>query len=134
MKLKMFGSLLPYYGCKRKLAQVIFGGIKKYLPREKWQSKVFIDAFMGSGAMGLYAKSQGFKVIGNDIAERSFIAGKSLIENNGILLTAADIHKLFISREENKHLIEDKSQQMNLKLKAVSKVKFLLLEQISKDK
>jgi adenine-specific DNA-methyltransferase len=106
MKLKMFESLLPYYGCKRKLCQMIFGLINKYLPRAEWQGSVFVDAFMGSAAMSLYAKSQGFKVIGNDIAERSYLAGQALIENNGILLTDADIHRLFIPREENKHLIE----------------------------
>ena len=106
--IRIFKSLFPYYGCKRKLAQVIFGGINKYLPRDKWQGLTFVDAFMGSCAMGLYAKSQGLKVIGNDIAERSFIAGKALVENNGILLTDADIHRLFIPRGENKHLIERK--------------------------
>ena len=106
--LRIFDSLLPYYGCKRKLAQVIFGAITKHMPREKWQSLVFVDAFMGSCAMGLYAKSQGFKVIGNDIAERSVIAGQALIENNGVLLTDTDVHKLFIPRGENKHLIEKK--------------------------
>jgi len=79
MKLKMFDSLLPYYGCKRKLAQVIFGIINKYLPRAEWRGKVFVDAFMGSCAMSLYAKSQGLKVIGNDIAERSYLAGISLM-------------------------------------------------------
>lgn len=106
--IRIFRSLLPYYGCKRKLAPPIFGLINKHLPRDQWQGKVFVDAFMGSCAMGLYAKSQGFKVIGNDIAERSYLAGQTLIKNNGTLLTDADIHKLFIPRGENKHLIEKK--------------------------
>ena len=108
LMLRIFDSLLPYYGCKRKLAQVIFGTINKYMPRAEWMGSIFVDAFMGSCAMSLYAKSQGFKVIGNDIAERSVIAGHALIENNNVLLTDMDIHSLFIPRSENKHLIEQK--------------------------
>ena len=62
MALKMFDALLPYFGGKRKLCPVIFGLISKHIPREQWQGKVFIDAFLGSGAVSLYAKAQGFKV------------------------------------------------------------------------
>ncbi|MFH0764563.1 MAG: DNA adenine methylase [Candidatus Omnitrophota bacterium] len=83
MKLKMFDALLPYFGGKRKLCPVIFKRISKYIPREQWQGKVFVDAFMGSAAVGLYAKAQGLRIVCNDIAERSYIAGKALIENNG---------------------------------------------------
>lgn len=103
--LKMFNSLLPYFGGKRKLCPVIFSHIAKHLPREQWQSKVFVDAFLGSGAVSLYAKAQGFKVICNDAAERSYIAGQALIANS-IKLVDADIYKLFISNPQNKHLIE----------------------------
>ena len=104
--LKMFDSLLPYFGGKRKLCPVIFGNIAKHLPREQWQGKVFVDAFLGSSAVSLYAKAQGFKVIANDIAERSVIAGKALIENNRVILTDEDLFKLFVVNSENKHLIE----------------------------
>ena len=37
MKLKMFDSLLPYCGYKRKLAPPIFGLTNKHLLRDKWQ-------------------------------------------------------------------------------------------------
>jgi len=106
MRLRMFDALLPYFGGKRKLCPVIFSHIAKHLPREQWQGKVFVDAFSGSSAVSLYAKAQGFKVIANDIAERSYIAGKALIENNHTLLTDEDIFRLFVSNPENKHLIE----------------------------
>lgn len=103
--LRMYDALLPYFGGKRKLCPIIFGQIHKYFPRDKWQGAVFVDAFLGSGAVSLYAKAQGFRVIANDIAERSHIAGKALIENNQTLLTDADIHKLFIPTK-NEHIIE----------------------------
>jgi len=62
-RLRMFDALLPYFGNKRKLCPVIFSHIAKHLPRQDWQSKVFVDAFLGSSAVSLFAKAQGFKVI-----------------------------------------------------------------------
>ena len=106
MALKMFDALLPYFGGKRKLCPVIFGLISKHIPRENWQSSVFVDAFLGSAAVSLYAKVQGFRVIANDIAERSVIAGKALLENSDTRLTDEDVYKLFLANQENKHLIE----------------------------
>ena len=104
--LKMFNALLPYFGGKRKLCPIIFSEINDHYPREKWTDSVFVDAFMGSCVVSQYAKAQGFKIICNDNAERSFVAGKSLIENNQTLLTDEDIYKLFKPNQENKHLIE----------------------------
>ena len=92
--MEMFKALLPYYGGKRKLCPIIFKHISKYIPREKWQGAVFVDAFLGSGAVSLYAKAQGSQIYANDIAERSYIAGKTLIENNGKVLTIDDLHRL----------------------------------------
>ncbi|NQU73480.1 MAG: DNA adenine methylase [Candidatus Omnitrophica bacterium] len=104
--LDMFYGLLPYFGGKRKLCPIIFRQIVRHIPRDKWQGMVFVDAFLGSGAVSLYAKAQGFKIICNDIAERSYIAGKTLIENNQTILTYANIQKLFLPNPDNKHLIE----------------------------
>lgn len=106
MRLKMFDALLPYFGGKRRLCPVIFSHIASVVPREKWQGMVFVDVFLGSGAVSLYAKAQGFRVVANDIAERSLIAGIALIENNRFLLADEDIQKLFVPNPENKHLIE----------------------------
>lgn len=104
--LKMFNALLPYFGGKRKLCPIIFSQIHRHLPREKWFKATFIDAFLGSGAVSLYAKAQGFRIIANDIAERSCIAGKALIENNLTYLSDADIYRLFLPSTKNSHLIE----------------------------
>ena len=106
MALMMFDALLPYFGGKRKLCPIIFVHIDKHLPRDQWQGKVFVDAFLGSGAVSQYAKAQGFKIICNDVAERSYIAGQALITNNTTKLNDADIERLFIPNPENKHLIE----------------------------
>ena len=106
MALKMFNALLPYFGGKRKLCPVIFRHITKYLPREEWQGAVFVDAFLGSGAVSLYAKAQGFRIVASDIAERSYIAGKAIIENTKSMLTNTDIHRLFVTNYNNNHLIE----------------------------
>jgi len=106
MGLKMFDSLLPYFGGKRKLCPVIFGNIDKYLPRETWGQKTFVDAFLGSGAVSMYAKAQGFRIVANDIAERSYIAGKALVENNTRRITPTDIHRLFPKNDKNTNFIE----------------------------
>ena len=106
MALKMFQALLPYFGGKRKLCPIIFKAISERLPREKWSEATFVDAFMGSGAVSLYAKAQGLRVVANDCAERSFIAGQALIENNQKLLTADDLHRLFLPQGGNNHFIE----------------------------
>ncbi|MEI7998706.1 MAG: DNA adenine methylase, partial [Candidatus Omnitrophota bacterium] len=81
MALRMFDALLPYFGNKRKLCPVIFHHISNFLPREKWGKSIFVDAFLGSGAMSMYAKAQGLMILGNDISLRSVIAGQALIEN-----------------------------------------------------
>ena len=106
MALKIFDALPPYFGGKRKLCPVIFNRIAKFLTRELWCRAVFVDAFLGSSAVSLYAKAQGFRVVANDIAERSVITGKALIENNGLRLTEAELHRLFASNPNNNHLIE----------------------------
>lgn len=106
MALTMFDALLPYFGNKRKLAPVIFHQIAKFLPREKWGKSIFVDPFLGSGAMSLFAKSQGFMIIANDIAPRSIIAGEALITNGRTKLTEGDIQQLFVPNPNNKHFIE----------------------------
>ena len=106
VKLRMFDALLPYYGGKRELCPLIFKRIRKYIPREEWQSKVFVDAFLGSGAVSLFAKAQGFRIICNDVAERCYIVGKALIENNSRYIRDADICRLTLPNEGNDHILE----------------------------
>jgi len=107
MALKISDALLPYFGGKRKLCPVVFKHISKHLPRDRWPEATFVDAFLGSGAVSLFAKAQGFKIICNDIAERSYIAGKALIENNNIYITNTDICRLILPNEGADHDIEN---------------------------
>lgn len=106
MALRMYESLLPYFGNKRRLCPIIFKAISEVLPRERWQGATFVDGFMGSAAVALSAKAQGFCVLANDVSERSFIAGKALIENNRTLLTDDDLHKLCFPNNGRNHFIE----------------------------
>ena len=83
---KGYEALPSYFGGKRKLARRILSHAK---------GKVFIDAFLGGGSVSLLAKAKGYKVICNDIAERSRIVGKAIIENKGSKLTDYDLYSLF---------------------------------------
>jgi len=89
-----FSALPGYFGGKRKLVKDIFAHIRK-------SEGVFIDAFLGGGSVSLYAKAKGYKVICNDIAERSYITGKTLIENSRIKLEDEDMARLFIKTKHN---------------------------------
>jgi adenine-specific DNA-methyltransferase len=76
-------------GGKRKLVKAIF----KVIPPAN-TAPVFADAFMGGGAVSLMAKALGYQVKANDIAERSYIVGKALIENNKVKLEQPDIWRI----------------------------------------
>jgi adenine-specific DNA methylase len=97
--LEIFRALLPYYGGKRKLAKKILNYA---------EGKVFIDAFMGGGSVSLLAKAKGYQVIANDIADRSAIVGKALVENEDILVEDSDIVRLFKQNSNSKHYIRDR--------------------------
>lgn len=53
------------------------------------------------------AKAMGYEVLCNDIAERSYLVGKALIENNRVKVTKADIHRLFIPNDSDGGFIQD---------------------------
>jgi len=84
-------ALPPYLGGKRKL----LGHIFKYLSKPS-EAPTFVDAFLGGGSVSLMAKAKGYRVICNDIAWRSYIVGKALIENSHIKLDDFDITRLFL--------------------------------------
>src|SRR5690349_256551 len=73
-------ALPPYLGGKRRLCPAIFREIDRVLPREHWPGLTLLDAFQGGGSVALYAKSLGFSVISTDIAARSIVIGRALIE------------------------------------------------------
>lgn len=95
----MWASLPPFNGGKRRLAGLIFGAIDRIVPRSTWPSLTFVDAFLGGGAISLFAKAQGFsRVISIDIARRSVIVGEALIANSRRRLTQDDVLRVLASR------------------------------------
>jgi len=89
--LRIFNALPPYYGGKRALLGEIF----RHLP-PPGEAQVLADCFLGGGSVSLYAKARGYRVLCNDIAQRSFIVGKALIENDHLTLTSDDLLCLFV--------------------------------------
>ena len=82
----IYDALPPYYGGKRKLTAAIFA-----LAPGPEKAPVFFDGFLGGGSVALTAKARGYRVIANDLALRSAVVGKAVIENNRTLLQNADI-------------------------------------------
>ena len=109
-----FEALVPYFGGKRKLCPRVFREIARVHPRETWGSLRLVDPFLGGGSVSLYAKAQGFGVLCGDLAERSAIIGRALIENDSVRLGSEhpahedDLLRLFVPAENNRHLIEER--------------------------
>ncbi len=97
-----FKALPPYFGGKRRLIGQIF----KHLPGPK-DARTFVDAFLGGGSVSLFAKARGYRVLCNDSALRSHIVGQALIENERVMLTSADVTRLFAENENESHFIEE---------------------------
>ncbi|MCK4415186.1 MAG: DNA adenine methylase, partial [Candidatus Eisenbacteria sp.] len=93
-KLALWQALPAYLGGKRRLCPIIFREIDRIVPRRHWPGLVFLDGFLGGGAVSLYAKAQGLAVIAADIAERSVIVGQALIQNSRVTLTREDVLKI----------------------------------------
>lgn len=102
----MFRALPAYLGGKRRLLGPIF----RPLPGPA-EALVFVDPFAGGGAVSLYAKARGYRVVSNDVALRSHIVGKALVENDRVTLSSADLARLSIPVEEagyaQSHLVPD---------------------------
>lgn len=82
----MFHALPAYFGGKRRLLGAIF----RDLPGPD-HAPTFVDAFLGGGSVSLYAKARGYRVLCNDVALRSHIIGRALIENDRVVLTQEDL-------------------------------------------
>jgi adenine-specific DNA methylase len=85
MALSLFKALPPYFGGKRGMVPQIF----RHVPPPA-EAPVFVDAFMGGGSVALYAKARGYRVIANDIAERSAIIGRAVVANGTVRLHEED--------------------------------------------
>ena len=94
-------ALPPYFGGKRRL----LGRIFKHVPKPE-ECPVLVDAFMGGGSVSLFGKARGYRVVANDIAFRSYIVGKSLIENDRVTLDPEDVTRLFVDDPDNTGFIE----------------------------
>ncbi|HVP56966.1 MAG TPA: DNA adenine methylase [bacterium] len=90
-------ALPPYFGGKRRL----LGRISK--PGE---APVLVDAFLGGGSVSLFGKARSYRVIASDIAYRSSIVGKALIENDHVTLTPEDLTRLFVENGDGPGFIE----------------------------
>lgn len=101
MKLRMFDALPPYFGGKRRLVGEIF----RHLPSPS-EAPVLADAFLGGGAVSLYAKARGYAVHCNDLADRSVIVGRALIANDRVTLSEADLVRLFVPHADNDGFVE----------------------------
>jgi len=93
-RLSIFSGLPPYLGGKRRLCPTFFREIDRLIPRQSWADLTFLDGFLGGGSVSLFAKAQGFRVIGTDIAERAIVVGEALIANSRVRLTREDILKV----------------------------------------
>jgi 16S rRNA G966 N2-methylase RsmD len=91
----MLRSLPAYLGGKRRLLGAIFREVPSPV-----EAPVFVDAFLGGGSVSLYAKARGYRVIANDVADRSVIVGKALIENDRVLLGYDDLVRLFTPTDD----------------------------------
>ncbi len=99
-RLPFFAALFPYLGGKRRLCPVIFREIDLLLPRRHWQGRTFLDGFLGGGSVSLYAKAMGFRVVATDIAERSIVVGRALIENSRTRLTREDVVRILTPNDD----------------------------------
>ncbi len=97
-RLSIWGALYPYLGGKRKLCPLIFREIDKVVPRRLWSGLTFLDAFSGGGAVAVFAKALGLRVVAVDIAERANLVGEGLIANSRVRLTREDILRLLAPR------------------------------------
>jgi adenine-specific DNA methylase len=98
-RLAIWRALPPYLGGKRRLCPLIFREIDRVVPRRLWSGLTFLDAFMGAGSVALYAKALGFKIVATDIAERSIVVGRALVENSRVTLTKEDVLRLAAPHE-----------------------------------
>lgn len=91
-----FSQALPaYLGGKRRLSHLIFAELATVLPQQNWPHTTLLDPFCGGGAIALYAKGAGFRVIASDLAERGAVVARALIANSSVRLRFEDILDLF---------------------------------------
>ncbi len=89
-----YRSLPAYPGGKRRLVPLIV----RHIPTRSRASR-FADPFLGAGAVSLGMKARGHQVVVSDIAERSFLAGRALLENDRLKISREDRLRFLEPRE-----------------------------------
>jgi len=87
--MRFMKALPPYFGGKQALVKTIF----RLLPAVR-ECPTFADAFLGGGSVSMYAKALGYRVHCNDLAERSAVLGRGLIENDRAIVCRYDVGAL----------------------------------------
>lgn len=87
-------ALPPYFGSKRRLLGRIFAVVPS-----ADDAGVFADAFLGGGSVALVAKARGYRVVANDVADRSVIIGRALVENGRVELTYDDLVRVCVHQD-----------------------------------
>lgn len=77
-----------YIGNKEKIVDWIVSLIPE-------DAKTLFDAFSGGASVSYAAKKKGLCVYSNDILKINYCLSKSLIENNGVILTGKDVETIF---------------------------------------
>jgi site-specific DNA-adenine methylase len=86
-----------YLGGKGSQCAGIFTEISRIIPVSHWSELTLVDAFLGGGAITMFAKAQGFKeIIANDISDRSRLIAEALLINQKTQLSRLDI--LYLSQ------------------------------------
>ena len=90
-----------YQGSKRKILPWLYECIKDY------HFHSVLDAFGGSGMVSYLFKHMGKRVTYNDLFRFNSIIGDSIIENNNVLLTEADVEYLLYPHQHVSNFISD---------------------------
>lgn len=91
-----------YMGSKRKMLKPIRDVLRRFEP------KVAIDLFAGSGIVSYMFKAQGVQVLSNDYMWMSAVFTKALIENNSTKLDRGKASTLLEPAESNDHFVATK--------------------------
>lgn len=91
-----------YMGSKQKILAPICDAVMRFDP------KVAIDLFAGSGIVSYMLKSQGIRVVSNDYMWMSTTFTKALVENNGTTLSLDKAKSLLEPAEDDDHFVATK--------------------------
>jgi len=94
----------PYIGNKKKLLR----SLHNFMQNNNLKFDTFLDAFTGSGVVGLFMKAMGKRVIANDLLACSYLNAVALIENSGTTLSPDQIGSIL-----NKNTLESDFVQKN---------------------